>query len=148
MAIHAVGQNERLVKTVSGVPVIYSRITSAERAAVEKKHSTNRGIVDERGVMDTLFLKHIHGIQSDPNDPETFVYDDHGEKVENDAFHPRMVLKWPEECKGDLYEEMHKNSTGEDIREKGADRLGNLNGGSARITLREESPVKAAAPNG
>ena len=148
MAIHAVGQNERLKITVLGVRVIYSRITSAERAKEESKHSTNRGIVDERGVMDALFLKHIHGIEIDMDDPDTWVYDENGEMVTPENFHPRMTMRWPEEAKGDIYEAMHKNSIGEDIRTQGADRLGNLNGGSARITLREESPVKAAAPNG
>ena len=134
MAIRPVGKDERLKGIFDGVPLIYSRITSAERQKV-MTDLERYGTVPDRAVMDNLIPKHLHGYEPDPDDSETWIERDDGTMLPASDFRPDMAKTWPEETKAKIWAKMHENSRGEDIRElekEGKDRSGNLNSGSAQ----------------
>lgn len=128
MAIRAVGKNERIRIISEDVALIISRITTSERERVSKRLE-KQGRVPEREVMDVLLQRHLHGYEPDPKDDSTWIYDDDGEFVPADEFDPKLVLNWPSDVKLDIYDKMHQNAAGEDIRKSGG-REGNLEAGS------------------
>lgn len=123
MAIKSVRKNERIVIEIEGVNLIVSRILSSERQRVADRNS-NKGLVKDRAVMDELLKRHVHGYQPNLTDANTWIYDDDGEFVEEERFDSSMVLKWAESIKIDIYDKLHENEIGQDIRDLEKDERG------------------------
>ena len=123
MAIKSVRKNERIVIEIEGVNLIVSRILSSERQRVADRNS-NKGLVKDRAVMDELLKRHVHGYQPNLADANTWIYDDDGEFVEEERFDSSMVLKWAESIKIDIYDKLHENEIGQDIRDLEKDERG------------------------